>query len=211
MEIKSINYWFIVYLALIEGLSLLVLDLIPLRWYTESLAGLLLGFPVGFIPMFSVLLLYKFTGKRFPIRISNGIVSDVPLLLPSLMNGIFILLLFPLQDILPSFNLGLLGAALFGFFSVLLTTMILLTFYNESRVKLKFTLQGRKVKLQRLTHGIILYAGLFEFFILPLMGIFYQKGIPAFANGFLSGLIGGSIAWLLVNYILSKKPIEALF
>ena len=211
MEIRSINYWFVVYLALIEGLSLVILNVIPAYWYVNSLLGLLIGFPVGFIPMFLVLLLYKFSKKRFPIKLNGAIVSDVPLLFPSILNGFFILFLFPLQDLLPFFYLGVIGAALFGFISVLLTALILLTIYNEAPVKVSFSVHNRKIRLVRVGYMAVVYFGLFELFILPLMGIFYQSGLHPFLTGSLAGLIGGSVAWLILKALLSFSPLEALF
>jgi hypothetical protein len=88
----------------------------------------------------------------------------------------------------------------------LIAALILVLIHNNFNFKLKFNLDEGEIKLRKISPIIALYAGLFEFFILPLMLVLHQ--INPFVNGFLSGAIGGSIAWLIVNLILEKKPLE---
>ncbi len=202
MLIRRLNYTFILYLALIEGLSLVVLDIV-----TKINFGILNGFLVGFVPALLVLLLYTFTSKYYVVKVNNKELLELPVLYLSVANGLFIFLLFLIQSLLPSPG-RVIGTAVYGLLSVLLSSLVLILIYNKIHYKIRFTLDVKSVQLKEISVFASVYAGIFEFFILPLMGMFYDLAFPAFINGFLSGLIGGTIALYIVDSILEKKQLE---
>lgn len=195
MKISKISWNLVIWLALIEGISLFVLDLNAF------------SFLIGFIPALLVLLIYELN----PIKINNQKITKLPVLYLSLVNGLFIFILFNVQKIIEIF-INKLFIGIFGFLSVLLAFLILVLIYNNIKIfRIKFKLNNKKVALKHLDYCFVLYAGLFEFFILPLMKWFYSINLHIFVNGALAGLIGSSIALLIVNYILKKKPLILIY
>ncbi len=202
MQLKHVNYAFVVYLALIEALSLVVLD-----FTNEVNFSIFNGFIVGFVPALIVLLLYRVISPNYPVKFNGKEILKLPVLYLSVVNGLFIFLLFLIQGFLPNPD-GLLGNAFYGFFSVFLSSLILIAIYGGINFKVKFTFGMKEVKLNDISVYASLCAGLFEFFILPLMALFYNFNIPSFINGLLAGFIGGTIALYLLDSLLEKKPIE---
>lgn len=94
----------------------------------------------------------------------------------------------------------------FGFLSVFLAAWVLLLVYNNLNFKIKFKLNSKKVKLKQISPLFVVYMGIFEAFILPVM--IYLLTLNYFLDGLISGFIGGAIAWFIVNKILAKKPLE---
>ncbi len=196
MQIKSLGFNLVLYLALIEAIALLTLD------YHAN------PFLIGLIPAFIVLLLYEFLSKYFPVVINESEITDVPIILPAILNGIFILILFGIQSVTPVFGKDAIGTALFGFVSVAAAFLAVLFLYNISPVKIKFRLNKKQVELRKVSYMFVVYAGIFEFFILPTMAVFSAAGINMFVNGLISGLLGGTIAWGVLNLFLMKNPVE---
>ncbi len=197
MKIKNFNYWLVVYLAVIEGISLFVLN-------SVNIANA--GFLVGFIPAIIVLWLYQFTASYAPIKLNGNEIHDFPIVFPSIANGLFIMVLFFIQFLLPVESL--IGNALFGFASVFLSFFILVLVYNMMKFKMKFLLGERIVTLTRISPLFSVYAGIFELFILPLMDLFYKLGVNPFLNGLCAGFLGGTIGAFVVLYFMEKKPLE---
>jgi hypothetical protein len=211
MNIEKISYSLVLYLALIEGLSLVILDVIPAAVFVDSSFGMLLAFPIGFIPALLVLFIYRFKENYLPLKINDKKIADIPLLIPSIVNGLFMVFLFSAQELLPIPTIGIISEGLFGFVSVLIAAWIIVVLYNEIPVKatrLRFTVNKNHVELKRIDYFTVLYAGSFEFFILPLMFVFYGYGIYPFLNGFFSGLIGSTVALFITNQLLKKKPLQ---
>ncbi len=196
MKIRHLDFSFVLYLALIEGIALFVLD------KTVALGGVW----VGFVPAFIILLIYKITYKYIPIKINGKEVMYVPVIFLSIANGLFIVLLFFIQNYIPNFA-NVLSEGLYGLISVFLSFMILIFLYNIQPLKITIMIGTTAQKIEKMSYKFSVYAGIFEFFILPLMFIFYTIHINSFLNGLLSGLIGGIIALFVVNLILSKKPV----
>lgn len=214
MKIRSINFNFVLYLALIEGISFFLAS-----------SGVN-SFLVGFLPMLTVLLMYKLISDYLPVKINNMKMHNLPLVALSVINGLFIMLLFFVQDmlykipwmqnLLSSFR-NIFGDALFGFLSVFLSALVLLLIYNYSNleiIKIKFkipvvlSLNRKKVMIKKINYLFVAYMGIFEAFILPIMVSF--SAIHPFLNGLISGFIGGAVAWIIVNAILSKNSLELL-
>lgn len=204
MQINKVNYALVVYLALIEGLSLLVLDLTQ-QYPVRAIEGLF----VGFIPAFIVLSLYRLISNELPIKINGREITELPLLYPSILNAIFIELLFLIQILLPNLT-GILGSAVFGFLSVFISSFVLVFAYNIFGVSLGFELNSKMEKLIHIDLITPFYAGIFEFFILPLMAVFYVLKLPVFINGLIAGFVGSLIGLWIINKILEKKPLELL-
>lgn len=202
MEISKVSLSLAVYLALIEGISLFVLDFSrEFDFYG--------AFLVGFVPAIIVLGLYKLTSNIFPIKINNKKISNIPVILLSIANGIFIILLFLIQDLIMRIKAHIF-VPIFGFFSVFLAFLILIIIYNNIKLKISFNTGKEHFKVKRIGLYFAIYAGILEAFILPLMNIFYSINMPSLLNGFIAGLIGGIIGLVIVNLILRKLPLELL-
>jgi drug/metabolite transporter (DMT)-like permease len=211
MNIEKISYSLVLYLALIEGLSLVILDIIPAAVFVDSSFGMLLAFPIGFIPALLVLFIYRFKEKYLPLKINGKKITNIPLLIPSIANGLFMTFLFSAQELLPIPTTTIIGEGLFGFVSVLIAAWIVVVLYNELPLKatrIRFSIDKKHVELKHIGYFAALYAGLFEFFILPLMFVFYGYGIYPFLNGFFSGLIGSTVALFITNQLLKKNPLQ---
>lgn len=202
MEISKISLSLAVYLALIESISLFVLDFSrEFDFYG--------AFLVGFVPAIIVLVLYKLASTVFPVKLNNKSVSNVPIVFLSIANGLFIILLFLLQDFMNKLKLNMF-VSLFGFFSVFLSFLILVLIYNKLDFKVEFNLENRLVKIKKVSLYFAVYAGIVEAFILPLMALFYSYGISSLLTGFAAGFVGGIIGLWVVDYIINKKPLELL-
>ena len=204
MEIKKVNYALVVYLALIEGLSLFVLEV--LKPYPINA---ILGLIVGFVPAVVVLAIYKVSSESFPVKLNGKDVTKLPILYLSVLNAIFIEVLFLIQNYLPALG-GLFGSAVFGLLSVLIASLLLIMVYNMANVKLNFELNHKELKVTHLDLTTSVYAGIFEFFIMPVMVLFYSLNLFSLINGLVSGFVGSLIALWIVNKILEKKPLELL-
>ena len=204
MEITKVNYALVVYLAMIEGLSLFVLDI--LRPYPFDL---FVGFIVGFIPSLAVLIAYRLIAHQFPIKINGMDITKLPILFLSALNAVFIELLFVMQSVIPSPG-NMPGYSVFGFLSVLIASLVLIFIYNKLDWKISLEVNHRIVKLKNISPYVAVYAGIFEFFILPLMMIFYSLNLFSLINGLVSGFVGGLVGLWVVNKILEKKPLELL-
>ncbi len=200
MKIKKVSLSLTVYLALIESISLFVLDFSR----EFDIYG---AFLVGFIPVILVLWIYKLSSSRFPVKINDEKISNLPVVLLSIANGIFIVLLFLIQDLMLRINPHIF-VPIFGLFSVFLTFLILVLIYNSINLKVIFNLDEERIKIKKISLYFAIYAGIIEAFILPLMYLFYSIDMPSLLNGFIAGLIGSFIGLVIVNNILSKKPLE---
>jgi hypothetical protein len=195
MHITKISWSLAVYLALIEGIALFLMQ--------KSFHA----FFIGFVPAFVVLALYKLINKQFPIKLNNVKISKLTIITLSLLNGLFMILLFLIQDILVRiFNH--MFSAVFGFLSVFLVIFLMIIIYNEIPYKISFKLNNEKLKLHKIDIVVAVYAGIFEFFILPLIYVFYYLNVNVFINGFLAGLIGGLVSLFVINLIIKKYPLK---
>ena len=131
MKINKISLSLVVYLALIESISLFVLD-----FSRNNLYG---AFLVGFIPAIIVLGLYNLISNIFPVKLNNKSVSKIPAVLLSVANGLFIVTLFFVQDIMTKINPNIV-VPLFGFFSVFFVFLVsfqpqlIITFQAQMKV-----------------------------------------------------------------------------
>ena len=202
MEITKVNYALVVYLALIEGLSLFVLDLFSGYPFDEFI-----GLLAGFIPALIVLSLYRIVSDKIPIKINGKEITKLPILQLSAMNALFIEILFIIQTFIPN-PTHLFGYAVFGLLSVLLASLVLILAYNKLKLKVSFELNNKLIKVNKISPYASVYAGIFEFFILPLMMLFYSLNLFSLINGIVSGFVGGLIGLWIVNKILEKRPLE---
>lgn len=194
MQITKISWSFAVYLALIEGIALFLLDLGTHAFF------------IGFISAAVVLLLYQLTKKILPFKINNKPVSNLPIAILSVFNGLFMMILFLLQDvILRIFNH--MFSAIFGFLSVFVTFFLIVVLYNQSPYHSSFNLGKEKLKLRKVSVLFAFYAGLFEFFIMPLILYGYSINLPGFVNGIMSGAIGGLLGLLIFNACSKRYPL----
>ncbi|HME87088.1 MAG TPA: hypothetical protein VKE88_01640 [Candidatus Nanoarchaeia archaeon] len=152
-------------------------------------------FLIGAVPAFVILAIYKFTINYLPIKINKSPVH-IPVIPWSFMNGVFIVILFATQKFIPVIPYPF-YEAVFGFVSVMIAFFVMIVANNVFSRKKTSPL-------------LALYAGIFEFFILPLMFVFYGLQENTFVNGFVSGLIGGAIALCIVNKILKKNPLTLM-
>ena len=204
MQLNKVNYALVVYLALVEGLSLFVLDLLS-PYPIDAFAGLI----VGFIPALIVLGVYRLTSSQLPIKLNGKEVTKLPIIYPSIINALLIEVLFLVQRYIPS-PTNILGSAIFGLLSVLIASLVIIMVYNMANLKIKFELNDKLLKLTHIDLTTSVYAGLLEFFILPLMVLFYAINIYPLLNGLIAGLVGSLIGLWLVNKILERKPLELL-
>jgi hypothetical protein len=194
MEISKISWSLAVYLMLIEGIALFLLDLGTHAFF------------IGFISLAIVLLLYKATQKTLPLKINNKTISGLPIATLSALNGLFMLVLFLIQDaLLKTFSHML--SAVYGFLSVFVTIFLLILIYNENPYKVSFKISNQKIKLNKISVLFALYAGLFEFFIMPAIFYFFSINLPGIYNGLISGLVGGLLGVLVSNLLLKKWPV----
>ncbi|MEK6886688.1 MAG: hypothetical protein AABW88_02550 [Nanoarchaeota archaeon] len=201
MKINKISLSLVVYLALIESISLFVLD-----FSRNNLYG---AFLVGFIPAIIVLGLYNLISNIFPVKLNNKSVSKIPAVLLSVANGLFIVTLFFVQDIMTKINPNIV-VPLFGFFSVFFVFLVLVLIYNNIKLNVIFNLGKERIEVKQISLYFAIYAGIVEAFILPFMYVFYSINIPSLLNGLFAGLIGGIIGLFLVNLVLRKIPLELL-
>ena len=204
MQINKLNYALVVYLALVEGLSLLVLDLLS-PYPIDAFLGLI----VGFIPALVVLGIYRLTSQQLPIKLNGKEVTKLPILYPSVLNAIFIEVLFFVQRFIPSPS-NILGEAVLGLLSVIVASVVLILAYNIINMKLSFELNNKLLKLTHIDLTTSVYAGILEFFILPLMFVFYAINMYSLLNGLIAGLVGSLIGLWIINKIIERKPLELL-
>ena len=151
MEITKVNYALVVYLAMIEGLSLFVLDI--LRPYPFDL---FVGFIVGFIPSLAVLIAYRLIAHQFPIKINGMDITKLPILFLSALKAVFIELLFVMQSVIPSPG-NMPGYSVFGFLSVLIASLVLIFIYNKLDWKISLEVNQRIVKLKNIKSPVLIY------------------------------------------------------
>ena len=204
MQLNKVNYALVVYLALVEGLSLLVLDLLK-PFPIDAFLGLI----VGFVPALIVLAVYRLSSSQMPIKLNGKEVTKLPIFYPSIINAIFIEVLFFVQRFIPSPS-NILGEAVLGLLSVLIASLLLIMAYNMFNLKLKFELSDKSLKLTHIDLTTSVYAGILEFFILPLMFMFYLINIHPLLNGLVAGFVGSLIGLWIVNRMLERRPLELL-
>jgi len=204
MNIRKISWTLVLYLALIEGISLYVLQLLLGSEVLQTELGVLFGFPVGFIPMFIVLLLYRGVERFIPVKFNGKRLLQIPLIFPSFLNGIFLMVGFLLQEVIPF--ISLIANAILVSISFLLSGLILLAVYNRRNLKMRFSLNQKRFALNKINLSVVWCVAIFEFFILLFMA--YFQNLPVFLNGLYSGFLGGLIGWFITSLILLKKPLK---
>lgn len=201
MEITNVNYALGVYLALIEGLSLFVLEF-NRNYPIDLISGLI----VGFIPMFLVLCLYRLISEELPLKINGKEITWLPILLPSLFNAVFIEIAFLIQGWLP--NPTYIVSVLSTVISIIIAALILIVIYNKSDFKLEFELNNKLFKAKQVSFTFAVYAGLIELFIIPFIFFFYSIALHPLINGLVAGFIGSMIGLFIINLIIERKPLE---
>lgn len=204
MRIKNISRILVLYIALIEGISLLIqavsVNLITVA--TEPLRAALFGLTTGFFGMLFTILIYN--SLPFKININNKKIDEVRPLVPSVFNALFLAISFLIQISIERIeNLGITGYALMGFISIGIAALLSLYVYNEFDLKINYVFDKKNSIIKKIPLSIALLAGFFEAFILPPMFIFYNSGMDVFLTGFLAGLFS-IIPLLIVNLVLKK-------
>ncbi|MFC1728350.1 hypothetical protein ACFLZ7_02705 [Nanoarchaeota archaeon] len=208
MQLKKIGWTLILYIALVEGIALLIQDLItPFVRFSEPGRAIASGLIIGFFAMLLTVLIYNLI--PYKIKINNKKINKVGILVPSVFNALFLALTFVVQlKIMDLESLGLIGFSLLGLISVGVALFLSIFVYNELNFKIRLDLNNKKQKINRIPFSFALIAGFFEFFIITLMVIFYFNQVPAFVNGFLSGLLGSLIPLAVLNELLEKINIK---
>jgi hypothetical protein len=197
MQIKQISWILILYIALIEGISLYMQE------FTRSFDLIINGLMIGFFGMLLTILIYN--NSPYKIKINNKKINKINPIVPSIFNALFIAFSFVIQvGIVRLENYGLIGFALLGLISIGLAAVLSILIYNTANLKIQFDNQT----IKKIPYSLALVAGFFEFFIIPLMFIFYAANTHLFLNGFVSGLVGSIIPLAILNLILEKKSIS---
>lgn len=206
IRIKKIEIFrFSLLIAIFEFWNLLFLSLIYLK------NSFVYGFIVGLLGGFLAILTFNIL--RINIRLYSKkvlVLNKIDYFIPSLANGFFLGILFFSQNFI-SLPKNFIGLALLGFLSVLITLLFCFTLYNLMLVKINIKVGGffsskhffiKKINILSFS----IYAALFEFFIMPFMGLFLLlfKPFPNFisfpVSGFLAGLLGSLIGCLIYNF-----------
>jgi hypothetical protein len=196
-------------IGMIEFFALLILPHL-------NLGILLTGFIDGFACVLLAILLFNFVVSkylRFNLLIDNSSVElkKLNILIPSFVSGIFLAMLFFVQDQLVfSFGSQIINDLLTGFFATLVTMIICIFLYNIlarfTQIRLGGVLSDGSFKVKKAEIvRTSFFVALFELFILPLIGLFYIifQHIPFYIQfplaGFFAGFIGSLIAALIYN------------
>jgi hypothetical protein len=178
------------------------------------------GFVVGFLG--ALIAIFNFNISQLNVRLDSNkkpvILEKIDYIIPSVANGFFLGILFFSQSFLVFLPTGVIGLALLGFLSVLITLIICFTFYNHILSRTKFKVGAifyskhlyiDKVSIIRFS----IYAALFELFIMPLISLFiilfnFLPNLASFAvSGFLSGFIGSILGSIIFNRVGKRFPI----
>lgn len=209
MRIKKISLALIFYMALLEAFSLWIQPIIGnfIHFKTEPINAIVYGLLTGFFGMFFAISIYNVL--PYKIKINNKKIKRVEPFVPCSFNALFLAIAFAVQVAIQDLNrFSWIGYALFGFISIAIAAIMSILIYNRLKFKIKYSIENKKQQIKRITAEFAVIAGFFEFFIMPPMIIFYYKGVPEFANGFLSGLMGSIIPFIIINMILDKIKLE---
>lgn len=208
MRIRNISAGLLFYIALVEGISLLIQQILNNVFYIESelFNTIFYGLVTGFFGLFIIILIYNLL--PYKIKIADKEIKSVKPLAPSLFNAFFLAFAFLIQIVIEKLELfGLVGFALFGFVSIMLGALASILIYNSTNNKIKFLIDKKEKIIKKIPLKFAVIAGFFEAFIIPLMFVFYSYDVAPFLNGFFAGLIGSFIPFMILNLILKKKSI----
>ncbi len=209
MRIKNISWELLLYLAIVEAFSLWIQELmLPyVKISSAFLQAIVFGFLTGFFGLFFTIEIYNVLPLK--LKLNKKPIKRVNVLAPCLLNAVFLAIAFMIQISIEKLeHLGLIGYALFGFISIGLAAFLSILIYNNTNFKIKFYFSNKLKTIKKINLNFALFAGFFDFFIIPFMFVFYANNVPSFANGFLSGLLGSLVPFFITNFLLERCNIR---
>lgn len=200
--------------GMIEFFALLILPFL-------NLGILLNGFIDGFAAALLAIIAFNFIISkyiRFTMLIDNSSIElkKMDILIPPFVSGIFLAMLFFVQDRLVfSFRSQIINDLFTGFFATFVTMIVCIFLYNilAKFTKIRFggVLSDGSFKIKKAEIlKTSFFVAMFELFILPLISLFYilLKNLPFYIQFPLAGLLAGFIGSLIAAWIynpLAKK------
>lgn len=191
------------FISIFEFFTLLLL---PYLNFNTILAGLI----DGFIGAVLAIILFNSIGFNVDLYMDNKKrrLEKLEILIPSLANGIFLALLFLSQSYLRySFiENALLRDMVVGFVNTFIAIFVCIIIYNllakMTRIRLMAIISKRQMQVESIDlKATPFFVAVFEFFILPMMGLFFIlfRAMPAFLAYPLVGLFGGFTGSLIAS------------
>ena len=193
---------FVLIFVLFEAIALFFIDIFNVDTTTTTalsfkfINGLLIGFFTAFLALTIINLLLTLLNSRY---------KRIGVFIPSLLNSLFIALLFVIESIIsPIKHLNLiLGNAIVGAITTPLVLYLILKFYNNQKDKIHF-IKGKKQTIKKISAGnTALFAGMYEIIALPTMAVLISKGLNLTLTGLIAGLT--SIITITIYNKLPKK------
>lgn len=185
----------------ISFFELFTLLLLPHLDFNPVLVGLIDGFVGGVL----AILLFNFLSKKgFKVKLwfdgKRRRLDRLPVFLPSLANGVFLAFLFSSEKYLTfSFISNMVFRyAVVGFVNTFLAMMLCVVSYDiitkVSSIRLKALVDNKEMTVESIDLlRTAFFVAIFEFFILPSMGIFFVlfESLPFYLSSPLAGFLGG--------------------
>ena len=210
--ITKINPWKTAFF--ISIFELFTFGILPYFKLNTVLTGLIVGFVGGFI---AILLFNFISSKGFKLNVwfdgKQVVLKRLDLIIPSLANAVFLMLLFLVQlGLVFEFRSELVNDALTGFLSTFIAMIGCIILYNFlikfldigiKGITSDFKFEVMKIDITR----SCFFVALFELFILPFMGLFLIifQNIPFYIKfplvGLFSGFLGSFIASFCYNLL----------
>jgi|GEM_PF-3581252 len=206
--LTKVNPWKTAFfIAIFEFFTLLILPYIGLNSFIT-------GFIDGFAGAVLAILIFDFiSSKGFKLNIeldrNKTYLKKLPVLIPSLANGLFILSMFLVQEELVfAFRSEIINDAINGFSATFIAMVACIVLYNIlikfTKIRLKGELDDKHFKIGRIDlWRSCFFVALFELFILPLMGIIFilLQNLPYQLTYPLVGLFGGFFGSLIASFL----------
>jgi hypothetical protein len=221
-HIKKINPWkTALFIGIFEFFALLILPALVILNLNTVLTGLICGF-AGALLAIAVFNHWLSRYLHLDMILGNSRVElrKLDLIIPALASGVFLAVLFLVQNYLVfEFRSIVINDLLTGFFATFFAVMICVFIYNLltefTKIRLGGELSDGSFKVR--SAGILrtsFFVALFELFILPLLSLFYIlfQNLPFYLQypfaGLVAGFIGSFIAASIYNPL--AEPLKGI-